>query len=399
MSQQQDFSHSPRNWVTTLLFSITFLIAITAVPAYGFINGYDWFEVSMFFMLLIFSGLSITAGYHRLWAHKAYDAHPVIKVFFAFWGAAAVQNSILIWSSGHRRHHRHIDDNDKDPYSIQRGFWFAHIGWMLKDYPSGNLDFSNAKDLQRDPIVMNQHKYYLLWVLASAVGVPLLLGYLNGDILGMALLAGVLRLVINHHVTFFINSLCHMWGRQPYTDTNSAKDNDLLAFFTYGEGYHNFHHHFQTDYRNGVLWWQFDPTKWLINVLAWCKLAGNLRRVPNFKIQEALVKMQFERANKQLSKNSTKTNTEIWRDTLEKEYQQFLNTLSDWKELRSEWYQGKRDALSNTLTGLNEKKLELQSKWHKAAISTRFKEMEYVLKMQQKRLQLFNLNFQTALGS
>ncbi|MDX1693931.1 MAG: fatty acid desaturase [Ketobacteraceae bacterium] len=399
MAQEKDFSNAPRNWVTTLLFSITFLIAITAVPAYGIIAGYDWFEVSMFFTLLIFSGISVTAGYHRLWAHKTYDANPLVKLFFAFWGAAAVQNSILIWSSGHRRHHRHIDDDDNDPYSINRGFWFAHIGWMLKDYPSGELDFANARDLQRDPIVMNQHKYYLIWVMASAVAVPLLLGYLNGDILGMALLAGVLRLVVNHHVTFFINSLCHMWGRQPYTDTNTAKDNDLLAFFTYGEGYHNFHHYFQNDYRNGVLWWQFDPTKWLIAVLSWLKLASNLRRVPSFKIQEALVKMQFERANKQLTSTGSKNNVEAWRETLEKEYQQFLNTLSDWKELRTEWYENKREAINTRLTELNEKKLELQSKWHNAAISTRFKEMEYVLKMQQKRLQLFNLNFQTVMAN
>lgn len=392
MTDQHDFDNPPRNWVTTLLFSLTFLIAITAVPIYGFMVGYDWVEVVCFFVLLIFSGISITAGYHRLWSHKAYDAHPVVKLFFAFFGAAAVQNSILIWSSGHRRHHRHIDDNEQDPYSIGRGFWFAHIGWMLKDYPSSELDFSNAKDLQRDPIVMNQHKYYLVWVMLSAVAVPLLLGYLNGNILGMALLAGVLRLVINHHVTFFINSLAHMWGRQPYTDSNTAKDNDLLAFFTYGEGYHNFHHYFQTDYRNGVRWWQFDPTKWLINVLSWFKLATNLRRVPNFKIQEALVKMQFERANKQLV-NSSATNIDIWREALEKEYQQFLKTLSEWKDLRTEWYQDKRDALSHSL---HEKKAELQSKWQKVAISTRFKEMEYVLKMQQKRLQLFTLNIQTA---
>ena len=399
MAEQQDFSNAPRNWITTILFSVTFLLAITAVPAYGIIAGYDGFEIGMFFILLIFSGLSITAGYHRLWAHKTFKAHPLVRLFFAFWGAAAVQNSILIWSSGHRRHHRHIDDNDNDPYSIKRGFWFAHIGWMLREYPSSELDFANAKDLLRDPIVMNQHKYYLLWVLASAVGVPLLLGWLNGDILGMALLAGVLRLVINHHVTFFINSLAHMWGRQPYTDTNSAKDNDLLAFFTYGEGYHNFHHYFQTDYRNGVLWWQFDPTKWLINALSWFKLTDNLRRVPNFKIQEALVKMQFERANKQLTKNSAKTNVEVWRETLEKEYQQFMKTLADWKELRSEWYEGKRQALNNTLTELSEKKQELQTKWHSAAISTRFKEMEYVLKMQQKRLHLFNMNFQSVMSS
>lgn len=398
MAEQKEFDQAPRNWVTTIMFSATFLVAVTAVPLYGFLVGYDWVEISAFFILLLLSGFSITAGYHRLWSHKTYNAHPIVKLFFAFWGAAAVQNSILVWSSGHRRHHRHIDNNEQDPYSIKRGFWFAHIGWMLKDYPSSIEDFSNAKDLQRDPIVMHQHKYYLGWVLTSAVAVPLLLGYLNGNILGMALLAGVLRLVVNHHFTFFINSLAHMWGRQPYTDTNSAKDNDFLALLTYGEGYHNFHHYFQNDYRNGVLWWQFDPTKWLINLLAWMKLASNLRRVPSFKIQEALVKMQFERANKQLV-NSSVSNVDVWRETLEKEYQQFLKTLAEWKSLRGEWYQGKRDAFNHTLNEWSEKRQEIQAKWQIIAISTRFKEMEYVLKMQQKRLQLFNMNFQSVLAS
>ena len=183
-----------------------------------------------------------------------------------------------------------------------------------------------------------------------------------------------------------------MWGRQPYTDSNTAKDNDLLAFLTYGEGYHNFHHYFQSDYRNGVRWWQFDPTKWLINLLSWCKLAYNLRRVPNFKIQEAILEMQFRKANKQLTDSSI-SNIDMWRETLEKEYQQFLETLSEWKELRAEWYQNKRDAINHTL---HEKRAELQQKWEKTAILTRFKEMEYVLKMQQKRIQLFNMNFQTA---
>lgn len=386
MATHSDTS-APINWVTTLLFASTFLIALIGVPLYGFIDGYDAVEVVACVILLGLSGISVTGGYHRLWAHNTYRAHPIVRLFFAFWGASAVQNSILIWSSGHRRHHRYIDDNDRDPYSIKRGFWFAHIGWMLRNYPSSKLDFSNVKDLQKDPIVMHQHRYYPLWVLASAVAVPLLLGYLNGDIIGMALMAGVLRLVLSHHFTFFINSLAHMWGRQPYTDTNTAKDNGFLALLTYGEGYHNFHHHFQNDYRNGVRWWQFDPTKWMINVFSWIGLAKNLRRVPNFKIQEAMVKMQFVHAEKNLLNHHSLCNIDEWRDTLEKEYQEFLHILSEWKTLRADWYQNKRDALTHSLS---EKRAIFQDKWQKTAVRTRFQEMEYMLKMQKKRLEVFN---------
>lgn len=384
--------NAPRNWTTIIMFSVTTLVSLTLVPYYGFTQGFSGFAWFMFFFFLLYCGISITAGYHRLWSHKAYDAHPVVRFLLAFGGAAAVQNSILIWASTHRRHHRHVDDNARDPYSINRGFLFAHIGWMLRDYESGALDFSNARDLMRDPIVMHQHRFYKSWVFVAAFATPALLGYLSGDIIGMILLVGFFRLFVNHHFTFFINSLAHLWGKQPYTDTNSARDNTWLAFVTYGEGYHNFHHYFQTDYRNGVRWWQFDPTKWLISALSWVGLTRNLKRVPDFKIQEALVAMQFRRAQAQLqTKNHQTGNLDMWRETLEKEYQQFCETLAEWKRLRSIWYAQKRNAFQ-------EKKLELQEKWESMAIKTRILEMEYHLKMQQKRLQMFNLNVQMALA-
>ncbi|MAR92209.1 MAG: acyl-CoA desaturase [Pseudomonadales bacterium] len=382
---------APINWAPTLIFSSTFLITITAVPWYGWRHGYDAVEWLAFGAMLVLCGLSITAGYHRLWSHRTYEAHPLVRAWFALWGACALQNSILIWCSGHRRHHRHVDEVERDPYSIRRGLWFAHIGWMIRDYKSGAVDLNNVQDLQRDPIVRFQHRFYVPLVLATNVGVPVLLGFLNGDIWGMFLLAGVLRLVINHHVTFFINSLCHAWGRRPYTRTNTARDNPWLALFTYGEGYHNFHHYFQTDYRNGVRWWQFDPTKWLIATLAWLGLARNLKRVPSFKIQEALLQVQFEKARTHLN-HSPLPNVEALRQALEAEYQQFMDTLAEWKLLRGQWVQQKREALA-------EKKHELQTLWHHTSVRTRFKEMEYMLKMQRKRLQVFNLNFATLVAN
>lgn len=385
---QYNPASAPRNWVTTILFASTFLVTVTAVPYYGFTHGFDLYEWGMFLIFWLLCGMSITGGYHRLWSHKSYEAHPAVRVFYAFWGAAALQNSILVWSSGHRRHHRFVDDNDRDPYSINRGFWFAHIGWMLRDYESAAIDFSNAKDLQKDPIVMFQHNYYVPITLTANIVLPLLLGIAHGDVIGMLLLVGVARIVVSHHTTFFINSAAHMWGSQPYTNTNTAKDNGVLALFTYGEGYHNFHHFFQTDYRNGVQWYQWDPTKWMIAGLSWVGLTRNLKRVSDFKIQEALVQMQFEHANHQLSKGLP-ANAEAWRVALEKEYQHFLETLATWKELRFEWYAGKRQAFA-------EKKQEIQAKWETATVRNRLKEMEYLLKMQRRRLQLFNTNFQAA---
>jgi stearoyl-CoA desaturase (delta-9 desaturase) len=252
----------PRNWTVTLMFALTALAAVTLVPWYGLTQGYSTIAWVAFVLLLGANGMSITCGYHRLFAPPPTmripaETLPAVR-------AMALQNSALTWSTGHRKHHRFIDDNEHDPYSAKRGFWFSHIGWMLREHPSGALDMRNAQDLQRDPLVMWQHRNYLAIALAMNIGLPLLIGWVAGDVIGVFLLAGILRLVASHHFTFFINSLAHIWGYQPYTDENTARDNGVVALLTYGEGYHNFHHMFAHDYRNGVRWWQFDPSKWLL---------------------------------------------------------------------------------------------------------------------------------------
>ena len=110
----------PRLWMQTILFSSTLLIALIGVPWYGITHGFTWTGWLGFFLILGANGMSITAGYHRLWAHNSYKAHPILKVMFALFGAAATQNSILIWASGHRRHHRHVDHVEQDPYSAKK---------------------------------------------------------------------------------------------------------------------------------------------------------------------------------------------------------------------------------------------------------------------------------------
>jgi stearoyl-CoA desaturase (delta-9 desaturase) len=368
------------------IFVGTFLVALIAVPWYGISQGYHWTAWLGFALVLAANGLSITAGYHRLWSHNTYKAQPVLRLVLALFGAATLQNSILVWASGHRRHHRHIDDYDQDPYCAGRGFWFSHMGWMLRDYEASQDDFSNVRDLQRDPIVVWQHKYYGPLALGMNFLPALVLGYITGDWIANLLLAGFLRLVVCHHTTFFINSLAHLWGKQPYTDKNTARDNGVLALFTYGEGYHNYHHQFQNDYRNGVRWWQFDPTKWLIKTASWIGLTRDLNRVPDFKIREAIVAMQFKRAQQRLAISA---NTEKLRICVEQEYQQFLASLQEWKALREQWYTQKRQQLL-------EVKEDWFRKWEQTSVRSQFKELEYTLKMQQKRLKHLNLQLQAA---
>lgn len=302
MTAAKPESHPPYNLPALVMFTVSTGLVLTVFPWYLLnvpIGAGAWMTG---LVLLYACGLSITGGYHRLWAHRAYQAHWSLKIFYLLFGAMAFQNSVLIWASTHRIHHANVDDIDRDPYSINRGLWYAHIGWMLRDYPSAATDFSNARDLSDDRLVMLQHRHYLPLALFMNIGLPMLIGLAAGDVWGYLMIAGLLRLVVNHHVTFLINSLAHCWGRRPYTIENSARDNDILAFLTYGEGYHNYHHLFQWDYRNGVRWWQFDPTKWLIAGLSVVGITRELRRVPEFRIQRAMLQRQFEAVRERMGR-------------------------------------------------------------------------------------------------
>lgn len=328
----------PLLMVQTLVFALTFLVALIGVPWYQYAVGFDSTAWIAFVVYAGLTGMSITAGYHRLWSHNAYKAHPILRFLFAIFGAATVQNSIKAWVSGHRTHHRHVDSVDKDPYSARRGLWFSHMGWMLRNYKSGEEDFSNIKDLERDPIVVWQHDHYVAITLVMNFGPPLILGFITGDYLAHFLLIGVLRLVFSHHTTFFINSLAHFWGKRPYTDENSARDNGVLALVTYGEGYHNYHHKFQLDYRNGIRWFHYDPTKWLIFCSQWLGLTSDLKRVPNVVIREAQLQRQFLHAKQKLERlqDLGAANKDKWQDMFEREYNEFMQTLQRWQVLRKD---------------------------------------------------------------
>ncbi|NVJ50840.1 MAG: fatty acid desaturase [Gammaproteobacteria bacterium] len=324
-------------WLNVWVFILTTLVAVVGVPLYGYWVGYDIWHWVFLTIGIGICGMSITAGYHRLWSHKAYKANRFVRILYALGGALAVQNSALHWSSDHRLHHGHVDDNDKDPYSAKRGFWYSHMGWMLREYQAHRYsDYSNVKDLQQDPIVMWQHRNYLWLTLSLNFGLPIVLGWFYGDVLGMLLIVGFLRLVISHHTTFFINSLAHIWGKQTYTDKNTARDNGFLALLTYGEGYHNFHHLFQNDYRNGIRWWHFDPTKWLIKSLSWLKLASDLKRCDETKIEQAKATMLMQRNIHKITKKAHPKADELI-SKLKDEYELYCQKLSEYYAVKRDW--------------------------------------------------------------
>jgi stearoyl-CoA desaturase (delta-9 desaturase) len=276
------------NWITSSFLIGTLLLTLTAVPLYLYHFGLDRFQVALFFVMLWACGFSITIGYHRFFSHITFLASWPLRLSTLIFGAAAFENSALMWASEHRRHHKHVDHDD-DPYCISKGFFYAHIGWLLFKL-KGDQAYDNVADLQKDRLVRWQDRHVQSIAVLVSFGIPATLGFLwNGwqEALGAFLIAGVARIVVLQHCTFLINSACHTIGRQPYSTKCSARDSLLLALFTMGEGYHNYHHEFQHDYRNGVKPWQFDPTKWIIWTLSKLGLVRNLRRVPAEKIQLA----------------------------------------------------------------------------------------------------------------
>jgi stearoyl-CoA desaturase (delta-9 desaturase) len=278
--------------VNTYFILAAHVLAVAAV-LYMCLVEFSWWTLGLGLFYAWICTLSISAGYHRLFSHPTHRAHAVLRAMYLFFGAASIQNSALKWSSDHRIHHGQVDRKD-DPYNIRKGLWWAHMGWVLHATPEP--DFANVPDLKKDKLVMLQHRHYLLTAILSAGVLPLCLGFLWGDPIGALLVAGFLRLVLEWHSTFSINSIAHKIGSRPYSLANSARDSFLTALVTMGEGYHNFHHRFANDYRNGVRWFHFDPTKWWVWTMSKLNLTWDLKRASREAILAARAKVKAELA-------------------------------------------------------------------------------------------------------
>ena len=267
------------SWVNLSFLSGVHLAALAGGIVYFALSGPPalsiWLLAVLWTVLTVFA---LSAGYHRLFSHRSYEAHPVMRFFLLVFGAAAFQNSALTWAADHRRHHRSTD-TEFDPYNAQRGFWWSHVGWVLHKTPPAE-ELYPVPDLQKQRLVVWQHRWYMTIGSVAGFLVPGLIGLAFGDFWGGVLVAGLLRLVLVYQVTFSVNSIAHLVGRQPYSTSNSSRDSLLVALLTMGEGYHNFHHTFPGDYRNGVRAHHFDPSKWGIWLCNVVGLARRLRRTP-----------------------------------------------------------------------------------------------------------------------
>ena len=278
----------------TLTARIGTLVAVF-LPFAGFVAaivsmwgwGFGWTEFGLLAGMYLTTAIGITVGFHRLFTHKSFETNAVVRFVLAAFGSMAVQGSVLRWVAQHRRHHQH-SDTEHDPHSphnhggglfgVLHGFWHAHIGWAFKPDVVGLERY--VADLKKLPSVRVASALFPLWIvvgfaLPAAIG-GLVTGTWDGALRGL-LWGGLGRVFLVHHVTWSVNSMCHLWGSRPYPEHDHSRNNVLFGILAMGEGWHNNHHAFPTSARHGLRWWQLDFSYYFIKMMAWCGLAWKVR--------------------------------------------------------------------------------------------------------------------------
>ncbi|KAK4009422.1 acyl-CoA Delta-9 desaturase [Daphnia magna] len=271
-------------WRNVLVF-----IYLHAAALYGFYLCFTAAKPSTLawsFFLFLFGGFGITGGAHRLWAHRCYKAKLPLRIFAAVAQTIAVQNDIYEWSRDHRVHHK-FSETDADPHNARRGFFFAHVGWLLcKKHPEvirrgKTVDVS---DLLQDPVVVFQRKYYIPLVLTLCFTMPAVVPwyYWGESFKTSFFVASIFRYVFTLNVTWLVNSAAHIWGNHPYDKGINPAENRAVAFLTSGEGWHNYHHVFPWDYKAAELGnYSMNMTTAAIDFFEWLGLAYDLKSVPD----------------------------------------------------------------------------------------------------------------------
>jgi stearoyl-CoA desaturase (delta-9 desaturase) len=271
-------------------------LAVVVLPFLGFLAllisvwgwGFYWVDLALLLGMYALTAIGITVGYHRLFTHRAFETHPVVKFVLAILGSMAVEGPLLKWAAIHRRHHQH-SDKAEDPHSphvqdrsflgVLRGFWHAHMGWFF--HPDAPDLPRYVKDLRESRGLRVASALFPLWAILSLLLPAALGGLLMRSWMGIVtglLWGGLARIFLVHHVTWSINSICHLWGSRPFRTSDQSRNNFIFGALGFGEGWHNNHHAFPTSARLGLRWWQIDLGYWLICILAWLGLASGVRK-------------------------------------------------------------------------------------------------------------------------
>lgn len=246
-----------------------------------------WAEITAMVGMYAVAGFGVTIGYHRLLTHRAFDTPRFMRLLLAICGSIAGQGAAIRWTATHRRHHQ-TSDHEGDPHSphihgdrpldLLRGMWHAHMGWLFYRDPLNTAH--HVADLLEDRAMLWIDRLYFFWVILGVLLPGTILGIWSGSWHGFvsgAVWGGLVRICLMQHVTWSINSVCHVWGSRPFKTSDHSANNWICAVLALGEGWHNNHHAFPTSARQGLMWWQFDSSWLIIRAMVLLGLAWNLR--------------------------------------------------------------------------------------------------------------------------
>jgi stearoyl-CoA desaturase (Delta-9 desaturase) len=274
-------------WVVNLAAVILPFLALGAAAVFLWDWGFHWVDLGLLLGMYVLTALGITVGFHRLFTHRSFRANGVVRFVLGVLGSMAVQGPLLKWVALHRRHHAH-SDKAGDPHSphlhgsgvlgLLGGLWHAHMGWLFLPEPP-DLDHYD-KDLRQSSLLRTVSTLFPLWVALGLVLPAVLGGLITRSWAGVwtgLIWGGLVRVFLVHHVTWSINSVCHLWGMRPYRSGDQSRDNVVFGVLGLGEGWHNTHHAFPTSARHGLRWWQIDVSYYVIRALALLGLAWRVK--------------------------------------------------------------------------------------------------------------------------
>jgi stearoyl-CoA desaturase (Delta-9 desaturase) len=287
----QPVNNETRDRIITGTVTVLPVLALGVVAWQLWNDALGWSDVAIFLFAYMSTALAITVGFHRHFTHRAFKCRRWVRGTLAVFGSAAIEGNIISWVADHRKHHA-FSDEEGDPHSPHvghgggwtgalKGLWHAHVGWLFIHTQRGNRE-RYAPDLLADPMIRFIDRTFVLWVTVGLL-VPFGLGYLIGGSLHTALTGllwgGLVRMLVVHHVTYSINSLCHFFGRRDFKTGDESRNLFWLAPFTFGESWHNNHHAFPTSYRHGLRGWQLDISAGVIWMLEKLGLAWDVVRI------------------------------------------------------------------------------------------------------------------------